>query len=905
MVGLLTLSLGLLAAADPDPTTPSLVVGGTVSHSESAGPVVLDSDLTLTGPVGATIDTATVSIQAGFSSADDRLGIDGQTLSAGVVEGLAWSYDGTSGILTLSGDAALSVYEAALRQVTYDNAAVSPATSERSVNFVVGGGLYFEETQHFYEFVDNGASITWHNARDQAASRSLFGLGGYLVTVTSAAEQGFVEEKLNGYGWFGASDDGHDKQWFWETGPEAGTWFFTQGGYNPNGPNSSGFGAAATQPGNFYSNWAGAGLPPNPSFGTEPNDYGPLGQANRENFGHFYPGGEWNDFAAGNGSVRGYVVEYGGLPGDPSVSLTGQVTVLVGSVNTEPEVGADSSAIMTDEGTAATNTGTSSDPDGDTVILSADIGSLTDNNDGTWSWSNPAPDGPAGPYDVTITADDGNSGTATTTFAVTVENVAPTVAADAANVTVDEADEASNTGTFGDVGDDTVAITASIGAVTQNDGAGTWSWTHTPADGPDDSQTVTITATDSDGAVTTTTFDLTVDNDLPSIEAGEDQQIDEGDTVELDPATFTDPSSADTHTATVDWGDGSAIESATVTQAGAAASSDGTIYVIDQSRDIVAIDRNTGARSVVATPSIIVDARMMKLDETTDQLVVADNRGQIVLVDIATGTETLFASGGFVGSPWGVDIASDGDVIVASYSQIVRIDRATGARSVLLNGGCSYAVGVEAAGTVIYSDICNRTLNRIDASGGTSTVITSSISNAFDIAFGPLRGRTGPRRADHRRGSDERNHPRCGARIARHVILLVRHRVRRRGGLHHGLLLGDRGGDRRSQRISDGRPHRASSVGHHHPRRWTVRRGRRIPPLRRQRRLHRRGLRDRRRRRPGLRHPHGDGRQRRPDGDVRQRRSGRRGFQLHVDADLAAGPVQRRQRGARIRLRLR
>ncbi|MEK7681700.1 MAG: hypothetical protein AAB369_02595, partial [Chloroflexota bacterium] len=48
----------------------------------------------------------------------------------------------------------------------------------------------------------------------------------------------------------------------------------------------------------------------------------------------------------------------------------------------------------------------------------------TGTNSGTWRWSNPAPDGPAH-YNVTIPANDGNGGVTTTTFAVTVNNVAP------------------------------------------------------------------------------------------------------------------------------------------------------------------------------------------------------------------------------------------------------------------------------------------------------------------------------------------------------------------------------------------------------------------------------------------------------------------------------------------------
>jgi hypothetical protein len=96
-----------------------------------------------------------------------------------------------------------------------------------------------------------------------------------------------------------------------------------------------------------------------------------------------------------------------------------------------------------------------------------------------------------------------------------VNNVAPTVTANNATVTVNEGQTAANTGAFGDVGVDSVTLTASVGTITQ--GSGTWSWSFVTTDGPDQSGNVTITATDSDGAVTTTTFALVVNNLTPTV----------------------------------------------------------------------------------------------------------------------------------------------------------------------------------------------------------------------------------------------------------------------------------------------------------------------------------------------------------------------------------------------------
>ena len=120
-----------------------------------------------------------------------------------------------------------------------------------------------------------------------------------------------------------------------------------------------------------------------------------------------------------------------------------------------------------------------------------------------------------GVYTVTVTVDDGTADGSDTVI-VTVVNVAPTVVADAPSVTVNEAQTAGNTGSFADVGDDIVTITASAGIVSQTGGqSGSWSWVFPSTDGPDESQTVTVTATDSDGAFSTTTFNLTVLNVPP------------------------------------------------------------------------------------------------------------------------------------------------------------------------------------------------------------------------------------------------------------------------------------------------------------------------------------------------------------------------------------------------------
>src|SRR6185436_15982906 len=62
--------------------------------------------------------------------------------------------------------------------------------------------------------------------------------------------------------------------------------------------------------------------------------------------------------------------------------------------------------------------------------------------------------------------------------------------------------------------------------------------------------------TDDDGGTGCGDFPVAVRNLAPAVEAGEKVLADAGETVALAPARFTDAGVADTHTATIDWGDG-------------------------------------------------------------------------------------------------------------------------------------------------------------------------------------------------------------------------------------------------------------------------------------------------------------------------------------------------------------
>jgi PKD repeat protein len=133
-------------------------------------------------------------------------------------------------------------------------------------------------------------------------------------------------------------------------------------------------------------------------------------------------------------------------------------------------------------------------------------------------------------------------------------NEAPELAADNVSVTVNEGDTAANSGTVSDPDSDEVDLTASVGAVVDN-GDGTWSWSFDTTDGPDESQTVTITAEDDDGAVTTTTFELQVNDVAPTFTIDGDSSVTAGEDYTLD-LTVTDPGGDPIASWVIDWGDG-------------------------------------------------------------------------------------------------------------------------------------------------------------------------------------------------------------------------------------------------------------------------------------------------------------------------------------------------------------
>ena len=166
-----------------------------------------------------------------------------------------------------------------------------------------------------------------------------------------------------------------------------------------------------------------------------------------------------------------------------------------------------------------------------------------------------------GEYIVVLTVNDG-SVDAQDSFTATVLNVVPTVAVETASIVpIDEGDTFVLPAiTISDPGSaDTHTATINWGDGDQEPGvvdqvAGMVTGSHSY---PDEYQpTVTICVTDDDGAAGCGSFDITVNNVPPVVVAGEDIEVDEGQPCTGVLATFNDPGELDTHSAVINWGDG-------------------------------------------------------------------------------------------------------------------------------------------------------------------------------------------------------------------------------------------------------------------------------------------------------------------------------------------------------------
>ncbi|WP_425428931.1 PKD domain-containing protein, partial [Aphanothece hegewaldii] len=157
----------------------------------------------------------------------------------------------------------------------------------------------------------------------------------------------------------------------------------------------------------------------------------------------------------------------------------------------------------------------------------------------------------SGNSNVTLTVTDQYGASTTQTLALTINNLAPTITQVQGNTNLNEGETASFSAIATDPGNDPI----------------TYIWNFSDGSQPSIGHSVshqfinngiyiiTLTATDSEGASTTQSFNINVNNLAPIVEAGENQTIYSNETITFN-GSFSDPGLNDTHTLTWDFGDG-------------------------------------------------------------------------------------------------------------------------------------------------------------------------------------------------------------------------------------------------------------------------------------------------------------------------------------------------------------
>lgn len=335
----------------------------------------------------AVVIAPSLTVTASGTIVDVKISIEtlvsGDVLDATVPGGFTKSWNNTTKTLTISGSGTASEYQSILRTVTFSTTSTS---SPRRINFIMANvvSLEVDSKEHVYELVNHGSAISWTSAKAAAEAKTITTASGgtetgYLATITSSEENEFIRQKVSANTWIGASDNptysgGTEGNFYWVSGPENGTQFWT-----------GGLGGSAF--GGEFESWAN----------NEPNNC-----CGGEDYAHLLgSSGEWNDYA-NTTAVNYYIVEYGGYPTSPTTIVASDYADVTITTNTPPVANNDTyNRFYTETGVSFTVAasgvlGNDTDVDGNALAVgtprpatAVSQGSLTLNSNGSFSYTSP------------------------------------------------------------------------------------------------------------------------------------------------------------------------------------------------------------------------------------------------------------------------------------------------------------------------------------------------------------------------------------------------------------------------------------------------------------------------------------------------------------------------------------
>lgn len=279
----------------PENTAPAVAAAGPFTVVENSANGTAVGNISATDADG---DTLTYSIVGG--NTDNIFSINSSTgvISVGNNTYLNYEHD-TQYTLTVRATDNGFGNLTHQRNIVIDISDVNEAPTFDAIQAVLSANSsvqYNAATGNFYQYV--GTATNHAAATANATSQTLYGVGGHLATITSAAENTYVRALGAGSLWLGGTDSAVEGNWIWQGGGAENGVIFWLG--NNTGSVQNG----------LYANWGGS----------EPNNSG-----GNEDGAVLLTNGLWNDAnTAGN---MAYVIEWEGTDVFAAATSTGPFNV--------------------------------------------------------------------------------------------------------------------------------------------------------------------------------------------------------------------------------------------------------------------------------------------------------------------------------------------------------------------------------------------------------------------------------------------------------------------------------------------------------------------------------------------------------------------------------------------------